>query len=53
MTYYRSSRFVERILKANRHIENADRLKIGQFILIPAPPEPAALRRSAKGSDKP
>lgn len=53
MSYYRSSRFVERILKANRQIENPDRLKIGEFILIPAPPEPATLRRSAKGSDKP
>ena len=53
MTYYRSSRYVERILKANRHIENPDRLTIGEFILIPAPPEPATPRRSAKGSDKP
>ena len=52
MSYYHSSRFVEHILKANRQIENPDRLKIGQIILIPAPPEPATLR-SAKGLDEP
>ncbi len=52
MTYYRSSRFVKHIVKANRHIEDPRRLKIGQIILIPAPPEPTTLR-SAKALDQP
>ncbi|MCG8407831.1 MAG: LysM peptidoglycan-binding domain-containing protein [Phycisphaerales bacterium] len=36
--YYDSGRFVLHILQANRQIENPHELKIGQMIIIPAPP---------------
>lgn len=44
MHYYDSGRLVGHILKVNRQIKNPHRLKIGQTILIPAPPKLATVR---------
>ncbi len=52
LRYYRSSRYVDHILKANRRTLDPDRLRIGETLLIPAPPEDATAQ-SAKGEDEP